>query len=226
LNADDEIFMTEEFNELTWKKKIIDPRIPESERQFGGKIISSLPLGAAQREYLKFAKTREVERPISVEQYDDDVVPMMRALSNGKANSAARNRSRSGRSRQHRPPLYADSENSVISKFNNAPWELIKDSGWQSGEKLEFTQTEEIARNLHAANTVSALTYFRLSIHAVEIGSCIHFLAYIRDEHKLPLGKIMCGNDEAHKMFSGDFPAELLSPCDLCSLYRPFEKSC
>uniref|UniRef100_A0A914RUV0 Uncharacterized protein n=1 Tax=Parascaris equorum TaxID=6256 RepID=A0A914RUV0_PAREQ len=64
-NANDEVFMTEEFNELTWKKKIVDPRVPESEKQFGGKIIYSLPLGAAQREFLKFSRTRQVDRPIS-----------------------------------------------------------------------------------------------------------------------------------------------------------------
>uniref|UniRef100_A0A915AWG4 Ephrin RBD domain-containing protein n=1 Tax=Parascaris univalens TaxID=6257 RepID=A0A915AWG4_PARUN len=155
-NANDEVFMTEEFNELTWKKKIVDPRVPESEKQFGGKIIYSLPLGAAQREFLKFSRTRQVDRPISVEKFDDTLIPMMRVLDSGELDAAAWTHSRSGRSRRRRP-LSEDNNNAVLDKFSDEQWMLIRDNDSQPGEQLEFTKTEETAPNANDKDTAEMM---------------------------------------------------------------------
>lgn len=117
-------------------------------------VVDSLPLGAAQREFLKFSRTRQVDRPISVEKFDGSLMPMMRVLDSGESDSATWTRSRSGRTRRRRP-LSEDNANSVMDKFSGEQWMLIRDNDWQPGEQLEFTKTEETTRNTNDKDTVS-----------------------------------------------------------------------
>lgn len=45
--------MTEEFNELAWKKKITDPRVPMSERLYGTSVIGWVILFNSVKIYIK-----------------------------------------------------------------------------------------------------------------------------------------------------------------------------
>ncbi|VDN05554.1 unnamed protein product [Thelazia callipaeda] len=67
---DEVLFMTEEFNELTWKKKLYDPRIPHFEQQnFSYSYPTIAPFG--NRVFQKFPKTHRIIT-------NDQVIPFLR----------------------------------------------------------------------------------------------------------------------------------------------------
>ncbi|VDN21145.1 unnamed protein product [Gongylonema pulchrum] len=68
---DDILFMTEEFNELTWKKKLRDPRIPKLEQQQFGLPPPSIVASSKNRVFRKFPLIRKIED-------DNQPVPFLR----------------------------------------------------------------------------------------------------------------------------------------------------
>ncbi|VDK55589.1 unnamed protein product [Anisakis simplex] len=138
----DEIFMTEEYNELTWKKKIIDPRVPESERNFGGKVISSLPKEIAQREHIKFSTMQHVDQPIIADQHNTNGNKQHHLLSANDDTSHDNNINNN----EFYSNLMQAQDNPSADEYN-----------FKSSEQLEFTKTEEFDGDFPEVGTMEIM---------------------------------------------------------------------